>query len=38
MYEKTPGFNEDARISQVLGLLFAGNGLTPPITFWYQRI
>ncbi|KAI8942387.1 hypothetical protein NX059_000461 [Plenodomus lindquistii] len=34
-YSKTPGFDEDARVSQILGLLFAGNGFTPPVSFWY---
>ncbi|KAH7069669.1 cytochrome P450 [Paraphoma chrysanthemicola] len=35
LYAKTPGFDEDARVSQILGLLFAGNSITPPLTFWY---
>ncbi|KAF2844665.1 cytochrome P450 [Plenodomus tracheiphilus IPT5] len=34
-YAQTAGFNEEARVSQILGLLFAGNSLTPPISFWY---
>jgi cytochrome P450 len=34
-YAASPGFSEDARVSQILGLLFAGNGLTPPVSFWY---
>ncbi|KAH9881832.1 hypothetical protein J1614_001003 [Plenodomus biglobosus] len=34
-YAQTAGFNEDARVSQILGLLFAGNSITPPISFWY---
>ncbi|KAF2029796.1 cytochrome P450 [Setomelanomma holmii] len=34
-YAKSDGFNEDARASQVLGLLFGVNSLTPPMTFWY---
>ncbi len=35
MYEEMPSFDDDARASQILGLLFAGNGLTPTVSFWY---